>query len=86
MQQPLVSDLSLVYGMQVSWQVIGATSCIVGGCILLVSFGSHSSSSYTYKDLLRLYAQPVYICYLAIGAGFVVAAYVAYCRGQKKVQ
>jgi hypothetical protein len=41
---------------QVTRSVLAATACIVLGCVLLVSFGDHSSSVFTARDLLRLYA------------------------------
>ena len=71
---------------QVSFLVIIAISCIVGGCILLVSFGSHTSQTYTYRDLLRLYGQPAYVSYMIVGAAAVVAAYAGYWTGQKAVR
>jgi hypothetical protein len=42
---------------QVTRGVLAATACIVVGCVLLVSFGDHSSRVYTAHDLLGLYAQ-----------------------------
>jgi hypothetical protein len=70
---------------QVSAAVIIAISCIVGGCILLVSFGSHSSRTYTYQDLLALYGKPAYVSYMAVGAAVVVAAYAGFWIGQRQV-
>jgi hypothetical protein len=37
--------------------VIVATGLIVGGCILLVAFGNHSSQEYTVAQLLNLYTK-----------------------------
>lgn len=71
---------------QVFAAVIIAISCIVGGCIVLVSFGSHSSSEYTYKDLLALYGKPAYVSYMAIGAAVVMAAYAGFWIGQRQVR
>jgi hypothetical protein len=68
---------------QVSKGILAATACIVGGCILLVSFGSHSSQKYTYVQLLRLYQQPPYVTYMALGSAGVVMAYAAYWMGQR---
>jgi hypothetical protein len=42
--------------MQVTRSILVATGCIVSGCVLLVSFGDHTSDVYTAHDLLRLYA------------------------------
>ena len=42
---------------QVTPAVLAATACIVSGCVLLVSFGDHSSAVFTANDLLRLYAE-----------------------------
>jgi hypothetical protein len=42
---------------QVTRNVILATVCIVAGCVLLVSFGDHSSSVYAAHDLLAFYAE-----------------------------
>lgn len=43
--------------MQVTRAVLIATTCIVAGCVLLVSFGDHSSRVFNAKDLLRLYKE-----------------------------
>jgi hypothetical protein len=71
---------------QASAAIIIAISCIVGGCIVLVSFGSHSSRAYTYQDLLALYGKPAYICYMVIGAAVVLAAYAGFWIGQRQVR
>jgi hypothetical protein len=71
---------------QASAAVIIAISCIVGGCIVLVSFGSHSSRPYTYQDLLSLYGKPAYVCYMVIGAAVVLAAYAGFWIGQRQVR
>uniref|UniRef100_A0A383W012 Magnesium transporter n=1 Tax=Tetradesmus obliquus TaxID=3088 RepID=A0A383W012_TETOB len=76
---------SFVLKEKVFAAVIIAISCIVGGCIVLVSFGSHSSSEYTYKDLLALYGKPAYVSYMAIGAAVVMAAYAGFWIGQRQV-
>lgn len=70
---------------QVSAAVIAAITCIVGGCILLVSFGSHTSQKYTYRDLLALYGQPAYVSYMAVGAAVVLGAYAGFWFGQRKI-
>jgi hypothetical protein len=41
--------------MQITKLVVIATACIIGGCLLLVLFGNHSSEDYTVNDLLALY-------------------------------
>lgn len=66
--------------------MILAIACIVAGCILLVSFGSHTSQTYTYRDLLRLYGQPAYVSYMCVGGAVVVVAYAAYWKGSKAVE
>eukprot|EP00879_Flechtneria_rotunda_P023900 GHRR01025310.1.p1 GENE.GHRR01025310.1~~GHRR01025310.1.p1 ORF type:complete len:172 (+),score=34.50 GHRR01025310.1:505-1020(+) len=76
---------SFVLKEQVSRGVMIATGCIVGGCIMLVSFGSHTSQAYSYHDLLALYGKPAYVTYMSLGAATVVAAYAGYCIGQKTV-
>lgn len=43
--------------MQVTRQVLLATALIVGGCIILVSFGSHSSDTYTSAQLQSYYTR-----------------------------
>jgi hypothetical protein len=35
--------------------VLLATGCIIGGCLILVFFGNHSSDDYTVQQLLGLY-------------------------------
>lgn len=65
--------------------MLAATACIVAGCVLLVSGGSHVSEKYTYKELLRLYAAPAYISYMAVGGAAVLLAYAGYWFGQKAV-
>ena len=41
--------------MQVTRQVLLATALIVAGCIILVSFGSHTSATYTSAELQSYY-------------------------------
>ena len=72
--------------MQVTIPILLATACIVGGCILLVSFGSHTSRSYTNKELLGLYNEPAYVAYLVVGGATVVGAYMLYWKGRKVVR
>lgn len=42
---------------QVTPAVIVSTGLIVGGCILLVAFGNHSSQEYDVGQLLELYTK-----------------------------
>lgn len=65
--------------------MLAATACIVAGCVLLVSGGSHVSEKYTYKQLLHLYGQPAYVSYLSVGGVAVLLAYGGYWMGQKAV-
>lgn len=39
--------------------ILIATACIVAGCVLLVSFGDHTSSVFTARDLRAFYSQCV---------------------------
>lgn len=71
---------------QVTKPILAATAAIVGGCILLVSFGSHSSRSYNMGELLGLYNEPAYVAYLVVGAAVVVASYGVYWKGRRAVR
>ncbi len=42
---------------QITRMVLVATGCIIGGCMLLVLFGNHSSAEYSVDQLLDLYRQ-----------------------------
>ncbi|KIY99135.1 hypothetical protein MNEG_8826 [Monoraphidium neglectum] len=75
---------SLVLKEKVTRSVLAATACIVAGCVLLVSFGDHSSSVFTAKDLLRFYAEPVYISYLSVSTAAVVGCYTLYNMGRRR--
>jgi hypothetical protein len=43
--------------LQVTLLVLVATACIIGGCMILVLFGNHSSDDYTVGQLLALYRE-----------------------------
>lgn len=51
------TSLSLPTLLQVTPAVIVSTGLIVGGCILLVAFGNHSSQEYDVGQLLELYTK-----------------------------
>ena len=74
-----------VLGERVTWRVLGATALIVGGCILLVSFGSHASDLLKASQLVRLYGNPAYITYLVFMFVGVGASYWLYRAGKKAV-
>ncbi|KAG2439261.1 hypothetical protein HXX76_004622 [Chlamydomonas incerta] len=65
--------------------VILATTCIVGGCVLLVVFGNQSGATYTVKQLTQLYGKPAYVVYLCLMGVGVVGGYMLYLHGSKKV-
>jgi drug/metabolite transporter (DMT)-like permease len=46
---------------RVTRRVVFATFLIVGGCIILVLFGSRQSDELTVKDLMDLYARTTYV-------------------------
>ncbi|KAK9824316.1 hypothetical protein WJX72_009403 [[Myrmecia] bisecta] len=75
----------LVLGEKASKRVLMATACIVGGCILLVSFGNHQSQTLTVEDMLHNYRSAVYIVYLVLLAISVVAFYLVYRFGKRKL-
>ncbi|KAI8469173.1 MAG: magnesium transporter [Monoraphidium minutum] len=75
---------SLVLKEQVTRSVLLATACIVAGCVLLVSFGDHSSATFTAHDLLALYSEPVYISYLSLSGAAVVGCYMLYHVGRRR--
>ena len=58
-----IASCSLV---QVTKRVLIATALIVAGCIILVSFGNHSSESFTSPELLGFYEKTPYIIYLCL--------------------
>lgn len=41
--------------VQATGKVLAATTCIVGGCLLLVIYGNHLSDTLTVKDMVRYY-------------------------------
>ena len=45
------------HAVQVTRRVLFATTCIVIGCVLLVSFGNHQSQTLTVSDMLSYYAR-----------------------------
>ena len=72
---------------QVSWMSVIATVCIVGGCVMMVAFGSHSTQSYTVDELRSLYylnGDPTCIIYLVslfIFGWF--GAFILYVHGKR---
>jgi hypothetical protein len=52
-----VDDTPVNLLRQVTRMVLIATTCIVGGCVLLVVFGNQSSTTYTVKQLTQLYGK-----------------------------
>ena len=42
---------------QITPMILIATACIIGGCLILVIFGDHSSQTYEVSDLIALYRQ-----------------------------
>ena len=74
-----------VLGERVTWRVLGATALIVGGCILLVSFGSHASDLLKASQLVRAYGNPAYITYLVFMFVGVGLSYWLYRAGKKAV-
>lgn len=80
----------LVNKERITRQTVIGTLVIVGGCIVLVMFGSHDSPAYTVDDLLDLYGNPGYIVYLCVGATVAVTSYAAFWwikqkRGQRNL-
>eukprot|EP00798_Chlamydomonas_sp_ICE-L_P025205 gene25205-10848_t len=73
---------SLVLKEPVTLTVLLATACIVGGCILLVIFGSHESTTYDVEQQIELYNEPLYITYLVMAFVFAFGSYVAYMQGK----
>lgn len=43
--------------LQITRLVLIATACIIGGCLVLVIFGNHTSEDYTVNQLLALYKE-----------------------------
>jgi len=68
---------------EVTYRVLLATACIVGGCIVLVAFGNHESADYGVQDMIDLYTRTQYVVYLVVLMVMVVLCYLTY-RGTKK--
>ena len=47
--------LSTILLSQITKWILIATSCIISGCLILVIFGDHTSTTYTVQDLMALY-------------------------------
>lgn len=62
-----------------------ATVVIVGGCVVLVVFGSHESPKYSAKQLQKFYSSPGYIAYLAAAGSACVIAYIVFRIGKRRV-
>lgn len=45
--------------LQVTWFIVLSVGCIVGGTVVLVVFGNHSTTEYTVEQLVALYAKCV---------------------------
>ncbi|GAX80581.1 hypothetical protein CEUSTIGMA_g8018.t1 [Chlamydomonas eustigma] len=73
---------STVLKEKVTWLVILSTLFIIGGCLLLVVFGNHSSETYTVEILIDLYRQPAYIIYLVICFLGAFGSYLLYMHGK----
>ncbi|GFR43906.1 hypothetical protein Agub_g5040, partial [Astrephomene gubernaculifera] len=76
---------SFVLHERINRMILIATTCIVGGCILLVVFGNQSSATYTVKQLTELYTKAGYVTYLSLLGVGVVGGYLLYLKGQKVV-
>ena len=60
-----------------------ATACIVGGCVMMVIFGNHSTQRYTVDMLLDLYQATPYIIYVTISFLFgAFGAFIIYLYGK----
>lgn len=70
---------------KISRFVLAGTVVIVAGCVVIVSFGSHESPTYTASELQELYKNPGIIIYLSVGAVVAVAAYTIYRIGKRRV-
>ena len=75
-----VAFARLVNKERITARTVVGTVVIVAGCVVLVTFGSHDSPSYTVNELLALYGNAGYIVYLCVGAAVSLASYVAYWR------
>mmetsp|Transcript_29842 Transcript_29842/g.65998 ORF Transcript_29842/g.65998 Transcript_29842/m.65998 type:complete len:724 (-) Transcript_29842:358-2529(-) len=74
---------SFVLKEKITFMVLMATACIIGGCLVLVLFGNHSSDTYTVDELLDLYRKPAYIVYLVMMFVFVFGSYIVYLHGKR---
>eukprot|EP00210_Caulerpa_lentillifera_P003639 g3474.t1 len=80
-----VAFASIVLKEKITYTIIGATGCIVAGCVMLVLFGSHSSKQFTVEEMMDLYSNPGYIAYLISLSIFVVLLYSIYKCGKRKM-
>jgi len=84
-----VSNVFIAYFLlkeKITRIVLIATTCIVGGCILLVLFGNQSSESFTVQELIALYSKPAYVVYLTMLGVFVFGSYIVYLHGKAVVR
>eukprot|EP00798_Chlamydomonas_sp_ICE-L_P023906 gene23906-9474_t len=82
--QSLLSALgSAQFVANITKLVLLATACIVGGCVLLVIFGSHESTTYNVEEQIELYKEPLYILYLVMMVVFAFGTYIMYIHGKK---
>lgn len=77
---------SFVLKEQITSGVLISTACIIGGCVLLIAFGNHSSSQYDVAQLTALYGKGGYVAYMVVGSVTVVGAYLLYSRGLKLIR
>ncbi|KAK3276231.1 hypothetical protein CYMTET_15683 [Cymbomonas tetramitiformis] len=73
---------SFVLKERVTWRVIGGTTCIVGGVVILVLFGNKKSEELGVDDLIGLYSDSAYVVYLCCLAFLVVMGYLLYRLGR----
>lgn len=73
---------SFVLKERVTWRVIGGTTCIIGGVVVLVLFGNKKSEELHVDDLIDLYRDSAYAVYLCCLACLVVMGYLLYRLGR----
>uniref|UniRef100_A0A061RQ90 Probable magnesium transporter n=1 Tax=Tetraselmis sp. GSL018 TaxID=582737 RepID=A0A061RQ90_9CHLO len=75
---------SVVLKERVTVRTIGATACIVAGCVLLVVFTGSSSETLTVPVLMSYYSSPAYIAYL-VAMLFVATGFFSLYRHGKRL-
>lgn len=71
----------LILKETITKRILLATALIVAGCVIIVSFGNHSSETFSSKQLQNFYKSEGYQAYLCVASVLFVASYSLYRYG-----